>query len=205
MSKWEKYRWSVDRNTDDQVAEILIVWWEKYLWPGERNTDDQLAADTLANSPRLSSLPPPPFYSWNTARPDNNCTTQTAASEGHRCMPAGQGGVQGPCSSRGWPGGSEQGGWWDTGEQVKKEGAGSRRIGWPAVQSQPRPSWRVPTPPALCPKPPKLGRQQQLCRQWTCPQSPPKYQTVDNGHLCRVHQVIKYQTPKASGFVCLVN
>ena len=69
--------------------------WQKYRWSGDRNTDDQLAADTLANSPRLSSLPPPPFYSWNTARPDNNCTTQTAASEGHRCMPAGQGGVAG--------------------------------------------------------------------------------------------------------------
>ena len=52
---------------------------------------------------------------------------------------AGQGG-----RSRGAGGGH-------TGEQVKKEGAGLPGIGCLLGQSRARPSWRVPTPPAMGP------------------------------------------------------
>ena len=153
--------------TDDQVTEILIIGLRKYWWSGDRNTDDQLAADTLANSPRLSSLPPPPFYSWNTARSDNNCTGQTAASPGHRCTLARCRG-----SIRCWPGGSEQGGWWWTHRWTGEERGGRLARDWLPARPIPGPALLACSNTACHgADPPKLGRQQQLCRRWLFPLS----------------------------------
>ena len=139
----------------------------KYWWSGDRNTDDQLAADTLANSPRLSSLPPPPFYSWNTARSDNNCTGQTAASPGHRCTLARCRG-----SIRCWPGGSEQGGWWWTHRWTGEERGGRLARDWLPARPIPGPALLACSNTACHgADPPKLGRQQQLCRRWLFPLS----------------------------------
>ena len=126
--------WPGGRNTDDQVTEILMISWQLTL------------LQTLRVCPPcrcLLSIHEIQHGRIITAPPRLQPRRATGACQ------QGKEGLQGPAAPGAGQRGSERGGWWDTGEQVKKEGAGLRRIGGSAVQSRPRPSWRVPSPPAL--------------------------------------------------------
>ena len=173
MIRWEKYWRSDDKNTKDQMTEIQKIRWQKYKRSDDRNTKDQMTEilmiswqltllQTLRVCPRcrrLLSIHEIQHGRIITAPPRLQPPRATGACQ------QGKGGCRGPAARGAGQGGQSRGA---DGPQVnrwrKRGPAWLGLVGRPANPRSGPPGVFLHRLLELGPKPPKLGRQQQLCR-----------------------------------------